>query len=275
MWKFQRSYSGPVKGVIFDWAGTTVDHGSRAPVGVFVEVFRRRGVNVTFDQARRPMGTHKREHFRQMTEMPEIAAEWKAVHGGLPTPADVDAMYQEGGVIQVACLPDFSDPIPGAIETLSALRERGIRVGSTTGYNREMLDVLVACAADKGFRPDCAVAASEVPEGRPAPFLPWTAAQRIGVWPASACVNVGDTLVDIESGLNAGMWSVGIAVTGNEIGLSQSDWEALAPKEQHTLRTKAYERLYRTGAHYVIDSVAELPRIVEEIEHRMRQGERP
>ena len=259
-----------IAAVIFDWAGTTVDHGSMAPVGVFVEVFKRRGVQVTLAEAREPMGVHKREHFRRMSVMPNIARQWRENTGHECRSDEVDAMYQEGAVIQIECLPRYATPIPGVLDVVGRLRARGVKIGSCTGYNREMLDVLVQHAARQGYRPDAHVAASEVPEGRPSPFMAWEAAKRVGAWPASACVKVGDTLVDIEEGLNAGMWTIGVALTGNLMGLTAEQLGRLPPHQRNHQAAVARRVLKDAGAHHVVDSVADLMPVLENIERRMR-----
>ncbi|MCA9540117.1 MAG: phosphonoacetaldehyde hydrolase, partial [Myxococcales bacterium] len=269
---FQRTWRGPIKAVVFDWAGTTVDFGCCAPAGVFVEVFRRRGVAVPMARAREPMGTHKRTHLEILAAMPEVASGWQAKHGRAIEKADLDALYHELIELQLAVLPDYADPIPGALDAVAALRARGIAIGSTTGYIPEMLAVLREAAAVKGYAPDCAISAGEVPEGRPAPYLIFEAMSRLGVWPVQAVVKVGDTVSDIEAGLNAGVWSVGIAVTGNAVGLSEAEWKATPPADQAALTAKARASLAAVGAHYVIDTPAEVPALIEAIEARLRAG---
>ncbi len=269
------TYTGRVKAVVLDWAGTAVDHGCCAPVGAFIEVFRRRNVDVSLAEAREPMGTHKREHIRRMTIHPAIRERWHQVNGHVPTATDVDDMYTEAGVIQIQDIPKYATPIAGVVQTVAALRARGIRIGSTTGYTREMLDVLVAAAAEHGYKPDSHVASTEVPEGRPAPYLAWLAVQRMGVWPAAACVKVGDTVVDVQAGRNAGFWSVGIAATGNEVGLSAQAFGELTPEARFRAVSKAHRKLKDAGAHYVIDSVADLLPVIDDIEIKLSEGETP
>lgn len=261
--------------VVLDWAGTAVDHGSLAPVGVFLELFRRRGVDVTLAEGREPMGVHKREHIRRMTEMPTVRAKWTEANGKPPTDADIDAMYAEATPIQKACLPDYGDPIPGVPPMVERLRARGIRVAGTTGYNREMLDVLEPVAASKGYAPDLAIPASEAAAGRPAPYLCWRAAETLGASSHWQCVKAGDTVVDMESGRNAGFWTVGIAATGNLVGLNLQDYEALDEAERTERVVKARAMLTAAGAHYVIDSAATLDQVVDDIEARLARGERP
>ena len=89
---YQRSYRGPLKAVIFDWAGTTIDYGSRAPAGVFIDVFKRRGVPITIEEAREPMGAHKKVHIRKITQLASVAKRWREVHGKPSTEDDVEAL---------------------------------------------------------------------------------------------------------------------------------------------------------------------------------------
>lgn len=269
------TYSGPLKAVVFDWAGTTVDYGCCAPAGVFVEVFRRRGVEVTPEQARGPMGMHKRDHIRTMTRMPAVAARWTEVHGAFCSEADVEAMFEEFVPMQLDCLLDYNDLTPGTLEAQDFLRARGMMIGSTTGYNREMLDRILDDAARKGYRPDCAVCAVEVPEGRPAPWMALRAAEQIGIYPMEAIVKVGDTVSDIGEGLNAGMWTVGITKAGNEVGLSPAEVEAMDFNELEKRIETASRRLLDAGAHYVIETMEALPPVIEEIEGRLKSGDRP
>lgn len=261
-----------LQAVIFDWAGTLVDHGCFAGTRAFVALFAEYGVLLTEAEARGPMGTHKRAHIRQLLQLPRVAEAWRAAHGAAWTDADVDRLYDAFTAVQVDLLPAHAAPIPGAVEALDALRARGVRVGSTTGYNREMLDVVRAAAAEHGLEVAVAIPSSEVPEGRPAPFLLWTALTQLGVWPAHRAVKVGDNPVDIAAGRHAGCWTVGYARTGNLVGLSAED----ASKPAAAARIeRARATLSEAGAHAVVDGPWALHEALEDIEARMRAGERP
>src|SRR6266849_615404 len=139
---FRRAYRGPIKAVIFDWAGTTVDYGCCAPARVFMKVFADHGVDITEAQAREPMGLMKRDHIRIISQMAPVAERWQAVHDRPPSEDDVEHLYADFIPLQLAILADHADPIPGALALLAELRKRGIKVGSTTGYNHEMMDIL-------------------------------------------------------------------------------------------------------------------------------------
>ncbi|MCC6527369.1 MAG: phosphonoacetaldehyde hydrolase [Polyangiaceae bacterium] len=252
-----------VAAVIFDWAGTTVDHGCLSPLAPFVEVFRRRGIALTAEQARGPMGVHKRTHLERLCALPAVLAAWQARFGRAPGAADVDALFAELVPLQLAVLPRFATPVPGCQATMAWLRERGIRIGTTTGYTRAMMDVLAPLAAAAGFSPDVLVAADEVAHARPWPDMCLRNLELLGLADPGACVKVDDTVVGIEEGLRAGMRTVGVVMTGNELGLTEQELAALEPVERERRRAAGYARLRAAGAHVVLDGIAELPAALE------------
>lgn len=272
---YQRRYCGAVQAILFDWAGTVVDYGSRAPAGVFVEVYRRHGVAIGIDEARVPMGLEKRDHIAAIAALPGVAARWQNANGAALGEADIDRMYDEFLPLQLECLPRFADLIPGTLGLLAACRERGIKIGSSTGYARSLMNVLAVEASERGFVPDAIVCADEVPQGRPAPWMCLANAERLGVWPMESIVTVDDTAPGIEAGLSAGMWAVGVALSGNEMGLSREEVAALSADERRERLSHARQRLYHAGAHYVIDTVADLLPVLGDIEHRMLSGGKP
>jgi phosphonoacetaldehyde hydrolase len=270
-----RSYSGPVKAVILDWAGTTVDHGSLAPVRVLRQVFAGRGVPISEGDARRDMGILKKDHIRKILFAPEVEARWRAVTGHEPTEADVVELFAKFVPLQLECLVKYSTVIDGVAEAVARIRKRGIKIGSTTGYTRAMLDMILRPAAEQGYAPDCAITPDDVGAGRPHPWMIYANAIRLQVEPLAAIVKVGDTPVDIEEGLRAGVWTVGVARTGNMIGLSAEDFAALAPAEQAARLESARRQLAAVGAHEVIDAVADCESALDAIEARIRKGEFP
>jgi phosphonoacetaldehyde hydrolase len=271
----RRSYREPLKAIILDWAGTTMDYGCYAPAVVFVEVFRRQGVPITMREAREPMGAHKRVHIAAITKIPAVAERWRATHGRECTEADIDAMFADFVPLQLACLAKYADLVPGCLEAVAAFRARGLKIGSTTGYMMAMMEILRAEAKRRGYEPDATVCAEEVPFGRPEPWMCLENAKRLRVFPMEAIVKVGDTLPDITEGLEAGMWTIGLAKTGNEMGLDAAEIARLAPDDLERRLKRAYERLYGVGAHYVVDSIADVPRVLDAIDARLAKGERP
>ncbi|HEY2786560.1 MAG TPA: phosphonoacetaldehyde hydrolase [Fimbriiglobus sp.] len=261
--------------VVLDWAGTTVDHGSCAPAIVFQEVFRRRGVTVTPAQARGPMGMAKRDHIAAIAAVPDVAAAWVAVYGRPCGPDDIDRMYDEFLPLQKNVLTSHSDVIAGVPEAVADCRHMGLRIGSTTGYTRELMAVVTATAATQGYEPDCVLCSEDAPHGRPAPYLLFEAAKRLGVYPMWTVVAVDDTPVGIRAGRNAGCWTVGVTRTGNGVGLSLRDLDASPAEEIRRLCTAAEESLRAAGTHFVVESVADLVPVLREIESQLRAGKSP
>ena len=268
-------YTGPVTGVIMDWAGTAVDHGCMGPAAVFVDVFEAAGVTVTVDQARRFMGLAKKDHIRSMCQLPEIADAWKQRHGHLPTQGEVDRLYEETFNRMVDSIGSHVTPIPGVIEMVEQLRGRGIKLGSCTGYVTEMMEVLVPRARELGYAPDAIFCSSDAPAGRPFPWMCYLNAIALGTYPLEAMVKVGDTPTDIEEGLNAGMWTVGITRTGNEMGLDLKDLEALNPAERGKRIQAIDDEFRKMGAHYTLETAADLIPVIDEINQRLERGETP
>jgi len=272
---FNRSYRGPLKAVLLDWAGTTMDYGCMAPAVVFQEVYKRQGVEITMEEAREPMGAHKRVHIRQISKNENVAERWQKKHGRKPTEQDVDAMFKDFIPLQLACLADYADLIPGTIEAVAEFRTRELKIGSTTGYTGEMMDLLQSEATQRGYTPDATVCATMVPAGRPHPYMCLQNAILLQTYPLEAMVKVGDTLPDIEEGLNAGMWTIGLAKTGNEMGLTEEQIDALEPELREAKLSRAYKRMQQTGAHYVVDSIADVAPILDQINARLAMGEKP
>jgi phosphonoacetaldehyde hydrolase len=250
--------TGRIRAVLFDWAGTTVDHGSRAPVEVVVEVFRRAGVEVTGAEARAPMGRAKREHLDAVLATPRVASAWRGAHGRVPNDEDVDRLYAEFLPLQAEVLARHCAVIDGVPGVVAELRRRGIRVGSTTGYTRALMDVVVPLARERGYDPGVVVCADDVPRGRPAPWMIFRAAERLGVYPMSGVVVVDDTTVGIEAGRNAGALTVAVTRTGNSLGMSVEEVERCDPRRLSALLRDSADDFYRAGADAVVEGVADL-----------------
>lgn len=262
--------------VVFDWAGTTIDFGCFAPVVPFVEGFRRLGVEITLAEARAPMGLAKFDHLRAIAAQPEVAARCRAQLGRDLRIEDLERTFREHFVpLQMEVLDQHSQLVPGIEQCAAELRRRGLKLGASTGYLREMSDRVVAAARRQGYEPDCCVSGSDVPAGRPAPWMIYRNMETLGVYPPCAVLKVGDTVPDIEEGLSAGCWSAGVTDSSNLVGLSRQEFESLDPSQRRRRTAEAAQTLRAAGAHEVMASVAEVPALVERLNARMAEGERP
>ena len=226
-------------------------------------------------QARAPMGMFKLDHIRAIAQLEPVAAQWQAVYGRAWSEVDIVTLYTDFLPLQLAVIAQHAAVIPGTLEALAAFRQRGLKIGSTTGYTRAIMDQLAPLAAQCGYAPDAIVCADEVPAGRPQPWMMFQNALQLTVYPMAAIVKIGDTVPDIEEGLNAGTWTIGVVKTGNEIGLSETDLNALDPSTLKARLEAGYARLDQAGAHYVVDSLADVVPVLEDIQARLAQGEGP
>jgi phosphonoacetaldehyde hydrolase len=264
-----------LKAVVLDWAGTTVDFGCFSPVDAFRRLFESFGVPITVEEARNGMGKFKRDHIRHILSLPSVSQRWQAQTAQLPNDSDVDALFTAFIPHQQEAIKAYTTLIPGVLEAVTAYRDIGLKIGSCTGYTREMMDVLIEDAAAQGYFPNAIVCPDEVRAGRPAPWMLYRNAELLDVYPQSAMVKIGDTVVDIEEGLNAGMWTIGLTRTGNEVGLSETEITVLSEADLHYRLGAAAVRLMSAGAHYIADSLADTPKILEEINERLQAGDKP
>lgn len=266
-----------VQAVILDWAGTTVDFGSFAPTQIFIEAFHRAfDIDITLAQARIPMGLGKWQHIEALGKLPEINACWQHKFGRSMNSEDIDTIYATFMPLQIAKVVDFSAPIEGVINTVTKLRSQGIKIGSCSGYPRAVMEKLVPAAARLGYIPDYWVASDDIPAGgRPGPWMALQNVIALAIDSVSHCIKVDDAVPGIAEGLNAGMWSVGLALSGNEFGKTWDEYQAMSSEAVAELRQQAADKLFAAGAHYVIDTLADLPQLIDEINRRLANSERP
>jgi len=258
-----------IKGVIFDWAGTIIDYGCIAPTRVFIEVFHIRGIEVSVEEARAPMGLAKKDHVRALVLLNSVQKQWFAKFGAYPTDSDVDSLYGELEPNLALIVKNHSDAIPGAIELINSLKNQGIKVGTTTGYVAGMMNNILPLTNAMGLIPDSVVNSSEVTTGRPAPFMIFKNCEKMGVYPLSRMVKIGDTVADIQEGKNAGMWTIGVTKSGNEIGLSLAEIEQIDPEWLADKISFAGQKLLDAGADFVAEGVWDCQPILEEIDQRI------
>lgn len=257
-----------VRLVVFDWAGTTVDFGCFAPVDAFVRTFAHHGIAVTSNEVRVGMGLHKKDHLRALLRQPEVSLRWNQTNGRAWTEKDVESLYETFIPFQVEAIAAHAQLVPGLTECIEALRQRGIRIGATTGYFRTAAETLYEAARRQGFVPDCALCADDVAVGRPAPWMMFRIMETVGIYPPCTVVKVGDTVPDIEEGRNAGAWSIGVTRSSSAVGCTEEELAALPAPARQAKLDDARRQFLDAGAHTVIDSLADLPNLVDQLSVR-------
>ncbi|MCH7635363.1 MAG: phosphonoacetaldehyde hydrolase [Proteobacteria bacterium] len=274
---YERSYRGKVKALILDWSGTVADAYVLAPAVVFSEVFKKHGVEISMFEARGPMGLRKDLHIKALTETPEIRHRWKEIKGKDPDQGDVDAMFEDFVPMQLDCLRQYTGLLPGVAEVVQRLQKQGIKIGSTTGFVRPMVDVLEKDAKKQGYVPDASVAGDEVEHGaRPKPFMVYKNLDMMDVHPIQSVIKVDDTISGIGEALEAGCWGVGVSLYSNYMDIdSLAHAESLSDEEMARRLDHTNEILQKAGAHYVIDSLTDIEPVIEDVNRRLARGERP
>lgn len=265
----------PIQAVIFDWAGTMIDYGCCAPVLALRGVFAEAEIDLAEVEARADMGKAKRDHLRALLATPAVVKQWVERYGRTPDEGDVSRLHDAVEPRMQAAARDCAQLIPGAARIVADLRAAGVLIGSTTGYTRPMMADILPLAEAQGYAPDVLVCAGETLQGRPSPLMMWKALVDLGAWPARACVKVDDAVVGIGEGLEVGAWTVGLSASGNGVGLDQDALAALPASERGRRIAAAAQALSDAGAHYVVESVADLGPILKDIEARIVRGENP
>lgn len=262
-----------IKCIIMDWAGTAIDYGCFAPLNAFLKVFaEEKGIDITYRQAREPMGLLKIDHIRAILSMPDVRAKFLARYGREWDEDDVAQMYASFERHLFASLEDFTTPIPGVLETMEILRGQGIKIGSTTGYTARMMDVVRPAAARKGYRVDNLVTPDGLPAGRPAPYMIYRNMIDLAIPSVGQVVKVGDTIADIKEGVNARVWSVGIVTGSNEMGLTQEEYDSRPPEAWEPMKQEVRTRMLAAGAHFVLDTIDMLPACVARINEMSKES---
>jgi phosphonatase-like hydrolase len=188
-----------IKLVIFDLAGTTVKDGGQV-VAAFTAALAEAGVAVTAEQVNRVRGSSKRQAvFDLLSDSPQRTQQAETVYASFRT--HLSQRYQIGGV----------EPIADAEQVFQWLRARDVRVALNTGFDRDITGLLLtALGWDKDVA-DAVVCGDDVRQGRPAPYLIFHAMEATGTTNVHQVMNVGDTVLDLQAGHNAGVrWNIGV-----------------------------------------------------------------
>lgn len=245
--------------VIFDWAGTTVDYGCFAPVQAFAQVFKEAGIEPSMEEVREPMGMLKRDHIRTMLQMERIQTEWVRIYKRASDENDVDRLYEQFEPALFQILSDFAEPKPGVLKTVETLRSLGIKIGSTTGYTDDMMNIVVPAAKQAGYEPDCWFSPNSTENyGRPYPYMIFKNMEFLKVSAVDRVMKVGDTISDIKEGKNAGVFTVGVLEGSSLLGFNREEYEALTEDDREAALEKGRKAYMEAGADAVVRNIEEI-----------------
>ena len=265
-----RIYRGTIQAVILDWGGTVLDHGCCDAVGAMRAAMHEAGVEPTEGDLRRKMGVSKLEQIRGLFESERVREEWVARHKAAIDEAGLLTLRDRYTALALATRQ--RDLLPGVMPLHEFLRQLGVVVATTTSQERPVMEQMLEMAARQGFHPAASACPDDTGMGRPAPYMCYQIATRLRLHPLGACVKVGDTVADMEEGRNAGMWTIGVAETGNEVGLDLSALATLPAPERRLRVANGRTRLKSAGAHFVVDTLPDCLPVLERIQGQLLRG---
>lgn len=188
---------------VFDMAGTTVNDGG-AVYRALEQAVTETGATVSAEDLQTWMGTEKRAAITALIRL----------GGGDPEPASkIDATFDRfQEILAEVYAAEPPTAIDGVPEAIAALRERGMKVGLTTGFSRDVAHALLAqlgwvvgeTAAPGVTRIDAITCGDEVPAGRPAPYMIHRVMEATGTLNVNEVLVAGDTIVDVQAGAASG-----------------------------------------------------------------------
>jgi len=262
-------------GLLFDWTGTIIDFGSRAPAKAFMRAFEESSIQITQAEARAPMGLSKWEHIESILRLPRITKSWNQIYAREWTNIDIAMIYERFLPLQAETAAAYSGVVSGAITAFQNARARNLKIGVVSDYPEKVTNLIAARARGQGLEADAYASAGDTPMGQPLPFLLYKIALELELGAIWKCVAIGDTPIGIEAARKAGAWTVGVAISGNAAGLSPEEWLATGEIDRGRLRKSASASLNAAGAHFVIDSITGLSAVLTRLESRLARGERP
>lgn len=259
---------GKIEAVIFDWAGTLVDYGCMASVEAYKEIFNEYGVDLKKEETRNGMGLDKVDHVRQILQIPRINQLWFEKTGMEPNEGDVREINRKFEKVILKKFEEITEPKEHVKTTIDHLRNMGIRIGSTTSYTHEMIDVLKGILQKRKIEIDLVINSEDTNlMGRPNPYMIFKNMEKLGVNSVKNVIKIGDTVNDIKEGVNAGVYSVGVTDGSSEMGLSYDEFEALSDDEKEVKRKEVRKKFEKAGAFYVMNNVKSLPFIINAIQN--------
>lgn len=275
------NYNKSIKGLILDNSGTFVDPFVIAPAMAFVKVFKKFGIDISMEESRIPMGIKKDLHIKKLLEIPSIQNKWINNYYREPNDEDITNIYREYIPIQKKILPEYCNLLPKVVETVNMIKQKGIKIGSTTGFSREMLDCILENIKTTELTFDSTVAGDDLDNSnihigsRPYPFMIYKNMEKLNISDINTIVKVDDTITGIQEGLNAGCWTIGITDYSSYMNIdSLNQWKNMSTLEKYNKKKYVRDKFKKeSNAHYIINEFDELIPVLEDINLRLNLGE--
>ena len=250
---------------IFDLGGTIVDKYSLSPLLSLSNAFGLRRIMIPSNILSKDMGKMKLDHIKLLCNEPVVKDKYPDLD-----PIDV---YRDFNKFQINYMDNYLDIIPETKQCIKYLDDKSIRTGITTGFNKEQMDIAIEKLRLDGIILESAVSSSCIPNAsRPNPDMINENMDRLNIRSPKHVIKIDDTEVGIQEGINAGCYTVGVAKWSINMNVytyaikhllnsSNSDVESMLYYKLEESRKK----LKDAGADYVIDTLDELPKVIDSI----------
>jgi len=253
-----------VKACIFDLGGTIVDRYSITPLKSLIETFKRHNINISNDLIFKDMGIDKKIHIANILDDTNIYQKWFKQYKRNPEYDDVLKLHQIFKNIQVKKSHKI-DIIPETYGIFEYLKKNNIKIGTTTGFDKNNADIIGNVLNTNICKIDNIVSSTCVEKSRPHPNMIHKNMIDLGIVDPRTMIKIDDTNVGIKEGKNAGLWTVGVARWSTYMNVLPQNYNNMNDIVIGERLKKSKEKLKQSRPDFIIETLDELPNIIETI----------
>ena len=256
-----------IKACIFDLGGTIVDRYSLTPLLSLKKLFQRRNIYLTNDLIFKDMGKDKKDHINLILNNDLILKQWFKNYNEYPSDKDVNLLFDHFNLIQTKYSDEMIDVLPETKSCIGYLDLNYIQTASTTGFNKKNMEIIRGKLERNNIYLDRYISSTCLDKpSRPHPFMIQELMNRMNITDPKSVIKVDDTVVGIHEGMRAKCWTVGVARWSTNMNISSiEDAYGLHIYELQDKLKQSRETLYGGGADFVINTLDELPQVIEHI----------
>jgi len=260
-----------IKACIFDLGGTIVDRYSMTSLLSLRKLFINRAININNALLLKGVGMNNQEHILNILNDKTILKKWFNRYNDYPDEYDVKVLLNELNCEQSEYSEKMIDILPETKECIDYLGFNYIKTASTTEFDKENMKAVQNKLERNDIYLDHYVSSEGLRKlGRPLPFMIQENMNILGISNPTEVMKIDDSTLGIEEGKIAGCITVGVArwsIHMNIMNISEAyEYDETYPEIQEKLR-HSRNTLREAGADYVIDTLDELPRLIESINY--------
>lgn len=256
-----------IKACIFDLGGTIIDKYSLTPLVSFRKAFLNKGIILDSDLIRKDMGLNKIDHIDQICSKPVVIKDWYKKYNRIINDEDKEDLYNQFLKIQKHETIENMKIIPETYNVIKKLRKRNIKIGSTTGFDKEQIERVKSILKSNGIELDSYVSSTCLDKpGRPFSYMIHENMNRLNISSPKNVIKLDDTKSGIREGINAGCWTIGVSRWS--VYMNVNDYSEINNLSTDNLINKienSKKTLQKSGPNMIINDLRELPKIIDDI----------